>query len=232
MVGARIHAPGDRGPSGRYSNTGGASAALRHRPTRKQGLQGLRFAPGDVGQRAECRVSAGLCAKAGEWGRCEPGCVPGSQVCTPAKRKTARIENSMLARVCSRLAGWVAEIGPRAFAHGLTHRTQLHVTLYTRACARASREVTTTCVRCVRRCAKARGPISATQRANRLQTRASIEFSILAVFRLAGVQTCKPGTHRGSHHLRSRHPAHDSADARWPTLPGANRKPCKPRFAP
>ena len=83
-------------------------------------------------------------------GRCEPWCVPGLQVCTPAKRKTARIENSMLARVCSRFAGWVAEIGPRAFAHGLTHRTQLHVTLYTRARVRASRKVTTTCVRCVR----------------------------------------------------------------------------------
>ena len=150
MVGARIHAPGDRGPSGRYSNTGGASAALRHRPTRKQGLQGLRFAPGDVGQRAECRVSAGLCAKAGEWGRCEPGCVPGSQVCTPAKRKTARIENSMLARVCSRFAGWVAEIGPRAFAHRLTQQTHFYVTLHTRARARAQRQVTTTCVRCVR----------------------------------------------------------------------------------
>ena len=112
----------------------------------------------------------------------------------------------------------------------LTHRTQLHVTLYTRARVRASRKVTTTCVRCVRRCAKARGPISATQRANRLQTRASIEFSILAVFHLAWVQTCKPGTHRGSYLLRSRHPAHDSADARWPTLPGANRKPCIPCF--
>ena len=40
----------------------------------------------------------------------------------------------------------------------------------------------TTCVRCVRRCAKARGPISAIQPTNRLQTRASIEFSSLAVF--------------------------------------------------
>ena len=47
MVGARIHAPGKRGPSWRYSNTGGASAASRHRPTQKQGLQGLRFAPGN-----------------------------------------------------------------------------------------------------------------------------------------------------------------------------------------
>lgn len=92
----------------------------------------------------------GRVREVGKWRRCEPGCVPGSQVCTQAKRKTARIENSTLARVCSRFAGWVAEIGPRAFAHGLTHRTQLHVTLYTRARACASREVTTTCVRCVR----------------------------------------------------------------------------------
>ncbi len=92
----------------------------------------------------------------------------------------------------------------------------------------------TTCVRCVRRCAKARGPISATQPANRLQTRASIEFSILAVFRLAGVQTCEPGTHPGSHLPHSPAFAHMPAltrhSARWPTSPGANRKPCKPCF--
>lgn len=35
--------------------------------------------------------------------------------------------------------------------HRLTHRTHLYVTLYTRARARTSRKVTTTCVRCVRR---------------------------------------------------------------------------------
>ena len=64
MARARIHAPGERGPSWRYSNTGGASAAFRHRPTRKQGLQGLRFAPGSVGKRAESPVSAGLCGMA------------------------------------------------------------------------------------------------------------------------------------------------------------------------
>ena len=61
---------------------GGASAAFRYRPTRKQGLQGLRFAPGGTGRRAECPVSAGLCVKAGEWETCEPRCVPGLQVCT------------------------------------------------------------------------------------------------------------------------------------------------------
>ena len=150
MVGARIHAPGDRGPSGRYSNTGGASAALRHRPTRKQGLQGLRFAPGDVGQRAECRVSAGLCAKAGEWGRCEPGCVPGSQVCTPAKRKRPGTKTQCWCGFAADSLPGLQKSAHERFAHRLTHRTHLYVTLYTRARVRASGEVTTTCVRCVR----------------------------------------------------------------------------------
>lgn len=102
--------------------------------------------------------------------------------------------------------------GPADTPACLTHRTQIHVTLYTRARVRASRKVTTTCVRCVRPCAKARGPISATQRANRLQTRASIEFSILAVFRLAWVQTCEPGTHQGSHIPRCHYPAQARSD--------------------
>ena len=64
MVGARTYAPGKRGPSWRYSNTEGASAASRHRLARKQGLQGLRFAPGSVGKRAESPVSARLCGMA------------------------------------------------------------------------------------------------------------------------------------------------------------------------
>ena len=68
----------------------------------------------------------------------------------PGHTKTARDENSMLVRVCSRFAGWVAEIGPRAFAHRLTQQTHFYVTLHTRARARAQRQVTTTCVRCVR----------------------------------------------------------------------------------
>ena len=72
--------------------------------------------------------SARACAGWRQRGRCEPSCVPGSQVCTQAKRKTARIENSMLARVCSRFVGWIAEIGPRAFAQRLTHRTQVVIT--------------------------------------------------------------------------------------------------------
>ena len=109
----------------------------------------------------------------------------------------------------------------------LTHRTQFHVTLYTRARVRASRRVTTTCVRCVRPCAKARGPISATQPANRLQTRASIEFSILAVFRLAWVQTCEPGTHQGSHLPRCRHPAQARADRAFGPL--AHTARCEPQ---
>lgn len=81
----------------------------------------------------------------------------------------------------------------------LTHRTQFHVTLYARARVRASRKVTSSCVRCVSRCSSAGGPISAIQAANRPQTRTSIGFSSLAVFSATGVQTCKPGTHPGSH---------------------------------
>ena len=64
MVGACTYAPGKRGPYWRYSNTEGASAASRHRLARKQGLQGLRFAPGSVGKRAESPVSARLCGMA------------------------------------------------------------------------------------------------------------------------------------------------------------------------
>lgn len=98
---------------------------------------------------------------------------------------------------------------------------------YARARVCASRKVTTTCVRCVRRCAKDRGPISATQPANRLQTRASIEFSILAVFRLAWVQTCEPGTHQGSHLPRCRHPAQARADRAFGPL--AHTARCEPQ---
>ena len=148
--GARHRSPCKRGPSRPNRHAGGASAEFRHRPTIKQGLQGLRFAPGSVWARGAKARSARACAGWPQRGRCEPWCVPGSQVCTPAKRKTARKENSMLARVCSRFAGWVAEIGPRAFAHRLTQQTHFYVTLHTRARARAQRQVTTTCVRCVR----------------------------------------------------------------------------------
>ncbi len=117
--------------------------------------------------------------------------------------------------------------GPADTPACLTHRTQFHVTLYTRARARASRKVTTTCVRCVRRGAKARGPISATQPANRLQTRASIELSSLAVFRFAWVQTCEPGTHEGSHLPRCRHPAQARADRAFGPL--AHTARCEPQ---
>jgi len=121
-------AKGKTGPSWPKTNTGGDSAALRYRLARKQGLQGLRFALGGAGQRAECRVNADVWRDCWERGECEPWCVPGLQVCTPVRAKTARDENSMLVRVCSRFAGWVAEIGPRAFAPRLTHRTQVVVT--------------------------------------------------------------------------------------------------------
>ncbi len=117
--------PGKTGPSWPKSNTGGDSAALRYRLARKQGLQGLRFALGGAGQRAECRVNADVC---GIVGKEESANLGAHRVCTPVRAKTARDENSMLVRVCSRFAGWVAEIGPRAFAPRLTHRTQVVVT--------------------------------------------------------------------------------------------------------
>jgi len=118
-------AKGKTGPSWPKTNTGGDSAALRYRLARKQGLQGLRFALGGAGQRAECRVNADVC---GIVGKEESANLGAYRVCTPVRAKTARHENSMLARVCSRFAGWVAEIGPRAFAPRLTHRTQVVVT--------------------------------------------------------------------------------------------------------
>lgn len=113
------------GPSWPKTNAGGDSAALRYRLARKQGLQGLRFALGGAGQRAECRVNADVC---GIVGKEESANLGAHRVCTPVRAKTARDENSMLVRVCSRFAGWVAEIGPRAFAPRLTHRTQVVVT--------------------------------------------------------------------------------------------------------
>ena len=57
--------PGKTGPSWPKSNTGGDSAAFRYRLPRKQGLQGLRFAPGDMDQRAESPVSVGARGVAG-----------------------------------------------------------------------------------------------------------------------------------------------------------------------
>ena len=53
-------AKGKTGPSWPKTNTGGDSAALRYRLARKQGLQGLRFAPGGAGQWEECPMNAGL----------------------------------------------------------------------------------------------------------------------------------------------------------------------------
>jgi len=61
MVAERGICPGERGPSWRYSNAGGDSAALRHRLSTKQGLQGLQFAPGmPVGCRDAAPVLAFL----------------------------------------------------------------------------------------------------------------------------------------------------------------------------
>lgn len=54
--------PGNTGPSWRDSYTGGASAALRYRLTRKQGLQ---FAPDGSDWRAECRINSGVCGMVG-----------------------------------------------------------------------------------------------------------------------------------------------------------------------
>ena len=53
-------------------------------------------------------------------------------------------------------------------------------------------------------------------------------------FSCGRVQTCKPGTHRGSHLSHSpaftHRPALTGQSARRPAPPGANRKPCKPYF--
>ena len=70
-------------------------------------------------------------------------------------------------------------------------------------------------------------PISATQAENPPQTRTSIEFSSLAIFRAAGVQTCKPGTHPGSHLLRYRYPAQARADAEF--NPSTRAVRCEPQ---
>ena len=70
---------------------------MRYRLARKQGLQGLRFALGGAGQRAECRVNADVC---GIVGKEESANLGAHRVCTPVRAKTARDENSMLVRVC------------------------------------------------------------------------------------------------------------------------------------
>lgn len=67
MARARIHAPGERGPSFPNRNAGGDSAALRLPQDANRGLQGLRFAPGGVGHWTECRVSAGVLGNARNW---------------------------------------------------------------------------------------------------------------------------------------------------------------------
>lgn len=70
------------------------------------------------------------CGPVRDGGNAEGANLGAYRVCrfAPDRTKTARDENSMLARVCSRFVGWIAEIGPRAFAHRLTHRTQVVIT--------------------------------------------------------------------------------------------------------
>ncbi len=60
--GRRTHtSPRRKGSFPAIFQYGGASAALRYRLARKQGLQGLRFAPDGAGRWVEFRISAGLC---------------------------------------------------------------------------------------------------------------------------------------------------------------------------
>lgn len=148
MVGQSSDAPGERGPSWRYSNTGGASAAFRHRPTRKQGLQGLRFAPGGVGRRAECRVSAGVCGIVGNEESANLGAYP-------VRRFAPWLHEHGQGRKPSAGNGLqpILWLGCRNRPTSLCARSDASDTaprnsLY--ACVRASRVVTTTCVRCVR----------------------------------------------------------------------------------
>ena len=105
-------APGERGPSWRYSYTGGDSAALRYRPTRKQGLQGLRFAPGGAGQRAECLASAGVGGIVGAQ-KVRTSVRNGFAGLHSRRAKTASVENSMLVRVCRCSTPANREIGRR-----------------------------------------------------------------------------------------------------------------------
>lgn len=71
-----------------------------------------------------------------------------------------------------------------------------------------------------------RWPISRFAGVEHLQTRTSIEFSSPAVF-VFGVQTCEPGTHRGSHLLCPHYPAHASTDAAFGPL--AHTARCEPQ---
>ena len=149
MVGQSSDAPGERGPSWRYSNTGGASAAFRHCPTRKQGLQGLRFAPDGAGRWVEFRISAGLCGIAATW-NVRTLVRTGFAGLHPAARKRPGTKTQCWCGFAADSLPGLQKSAHERFAHRLTHRTHLYVTLYTRARVRASGEVTTTCVRCVR----------------------------------------------------------------------------------
>jgi len=120
-------ATGKTGPSWRYSNTGGASAALSYRPTRKQGLQGLRFAPGSAGQRAKASP-ARACTGWRQRRRCAPGCVPGLQVCTRPRGKRPGTKTQCCCGVAADSPPGLLKSAHERFAHRLTDRTQIVVT--------------------------------------------------------------------------------------------------------
>jgi hypothetical protein len=73
--------------------------------------------PGRLGHRAESRANTGVDRHGQERRRCEPRCVPGSQVRTPA-HKTAESENSMLALGYRRFAAGFRETGQRVRGNG------------------------------------------------------------------------------------------------------------------
>lgn len=120
--------PGKTGPSWPKANTGGASAALRHRPNRKQGLQGLRFALGGVGQQAESPVSVGVCGMERNRVAANPGAYP---VCRFASRPRENGQGRKFNAGAGLRLICCLDCRNRptsAFAPRLTHRTQVVVT--------------------------------------------------------------------------------------------------------
>ncbi len=98
---------------------------------------------------------------------------------------------------------------------------------YACVCVCASQGVTTTCVRSVRRCAKRSWADFCNSGGKSAATPRQHWVSVPGRFRAAGVQTCKPGTHPGSHLLRCRHPAHARADRAFGPLADTVR--CEPQ---